>query len=91
MHYEAEQRFAVRNEVRKLLGILSTRWRAAETCEACGEKFVCGVTLRGCWCKEIKLSEAALAELKQKYKRCVCRKCLVRVAGGTVKLLESDK
>ena len=70
----------VRNEARKLLGIFSSRWRAAETCEACGEKFVCGATLAGCWCKKVKLSEAARDALKQKYKGCVCRTCLEKFA-----------
>ena len=70
----------MRKEVRKLLRIFSSRWRASETCAACGEKFVCGVTLKGCWCNEVKLSEAAREELNQKYKGCVCRKCLEKAA-----------
>lgn len=70
----------MKSEVKKLLGIFSTRWRAAETCEACGEKFVCGATLKGCWCKEVKLSEATRAELKARYKGCLCRACLEKFA-----------
>lgn len=68
-------------EVRKLLKIFASRWRAAETCEACGEKFMCGVTLKGCWCSEVKLSEKTRAELKTRYKGCLCRACLERFAG----------
>lgn len=70
----------LKDEVRKLLKIFASRWRAAETCEACGEKFVCGVTLAGCWCSEVKLSEAARAELKRRYTGCLCRGCLERFA-----------
>ncbi len=75
-------RVQVRNEVRKLLGIFSTRWRAAENCPACGEKFVCGVTLKGCWCSTIKLSETKREELKARYKGCLCRKCLENFAAA---------
>lgn len=66
----------MRDEVRKLLKIFASRWRTAETCAACGEKFVCGATQAGCWCGEIKLSEATRAALKERYKGCVCRACL---------------
>ena len=47
-------------------------WR----CEACGEMFTCGATLAGCWCAEIKLSEATRAELRSRYQSCLCRSCL---------------
>ncbi len=65
---------------RKLLGIFSQRWKEPSVCEACGEKFVCGATLAGCWCSEVKLSEEARAELKERYKGCLCRNCLERFA-----------
>jgi len=45
-------------------------------CEACGENFTCGASLSGCWCGEIKLSDEARAELRAKYKDCLCRRCL---------------
>jgi len=70
----------VKVEVRKLLKIFSSQKGAEETCAACGEKFVCGVTLAECWCSEVKLSETARAELKMRYKSCLCRKCLERFA-----------
>ena len=70
----------MKDEIKKLLSIFSTRWRAPETCEACGEKFVCGATLAGCWCREIKLSEATRVELKERYKGCLCRACLEKFA-----------
>lgn len=74
------RRFRVKAEVRKLLKIFSSRWRAPETCEACGEKFMCGAALKGCWCSEVKLSEAKREELKRRYKGCLCRQCLERFA-----------
>jgi hypothetical protein len=66
----------VKDELRKLLRIFTSQEGTEETCEACGGKFMCGATLAGCWCSEVKISEAARAELKQKYKGCVCRACL---------------
>ena len=49
-------------------------------CEACGNEFSCGASLRGCWCSEINLSETARAELKGLYQDCLCRDCLEKVA-----------
>ncbi|MGH9861481.1 MAG: cysteine-rich CWC family protein [Candidatus Acidiferrales bacterium] len=51
-------------------------------CPACGEQFACGATLRGCWCAEVKLSEAARATLRERYSGCLCRDCLQRYAAG---------
>jgi hypothetical protein len=45
-------------------------------CEACGKDFVCGASLKGCWCSEIKLDDEARAELRSSYKDCLCRECL---------------
>jgi hypothetical protein len=50
------------------------------TCESCGGEFACGATLKGCWCSEVKLSDAALAELRERFKGCLCRECLERFA-----------
>ncbi len=58
----------------------------AERCEACGEEFKCGATaLTGCWCSEIKVSEAMLAELRERYQHCLCRACLERFAEAEFK------
>jgi hypothetical protein len=46
------------------------------TCESCGKEFVCGVSLKGCWCSEIKLNDQTRADLRSKYKDCLCRECL---------------
>lgn len=47
-----------------------------ETCAACGQPFHCGASLRGCWCAELKLTDAARAELRSRYSGCLCRPCL---------------
>ena len=49
-------------------------------CEACGNEFSCGASLRGCWCSEINLSDVTRAELKSLYRDCLCRECLERVS-----------
>jgi len=65
---------------RRALGIVSTRWREPSTCDACGGEFTCGATLAGCWCTEIKLTDAVRADLRSRYKKCLCRSCLERAA-----------
>ena len=78
----------MKSDLRKLAGLFSTRFRDPSICEACGGEFSCGASLRGCWCSEIKLSDETRAELKSRYRRCLCRECLERlseppaVAGG---------
>lgn len=68
--------------LRKLAGMMHPRWRAPARCESCGEQFICGAWLGGCWCAEIKLDRAARAELRAKYSRCLCRACLMKFARG---------
>jgi hypothetical protein len=63
-------------KMRDLIGLISPRWRGAQKCEACGEDFVCGAALTGCWCTEIKLSAEVRAKLREKYQHCLCRQCL---------------
>jgi len=64
-------------KLRELAVLVSSRLgRAASTCESCGEEFKCGASLAGCWCSEVKLDEAARAELRERFRRCLCRACL---------------
>jgi len=67
-------------ELRKLAGIISGRLRESPVCAACGAEFSCGASLRGCWCSEIKLDEATRVELSSRYRGCLCRECLERLA-----------
>ena len=52
-------------------------------CEACGGDFVCGASLKGCWCSEVQLNDDDRASLKTKYSDCLCRVCLEKQAGET--------
>jgi hypothetical protein len=63
-----------------LAGLIHPEWRGESTCEACGAAFVCGATLAGCWCTEIKLTDTTRADLRGKYERCLCRACLEGLA-----------
>ena len=45
-------------------------------CEACGKDFVCGVSLKGCWCSEIRLTDETRREMRSQFKDCLCRECL---------------
>ena len=72
----------MKDGVKKLLRIFSSQQGVTETCPACGEKFVCGATLTGCWCSELKLSEEMRANLKERYKGCLCRACLEKFAAS---------
>jgi hypothetical protein len=53
---------------------------ANTSCEACGQAFTCGATLAGCWCAELKLTEAVRALLRTRFQSCLCRACLERFA-----------
>ena len=50
-------------------------------CSKCGLAFDCG-GLFGCWCREVKLSDAQLAGLRGQYADCLCPACLKAVATG---------
>lgn len=67
-------------ELRKLAGLFSERLRQPSVCARCGSEFSCGASLRGCWCSEIKVSDATRADLSSRYRGCLCRDCLERVA-----------
>jgi hypothetical protein len=66
----------------KLHTLLSAHEREPQVCEACRETFVCGFSLKGCWCSQVKLSSATRAQLQEKYHRCLCRSCLEKAEAG---------
>jgi hypothetical protein len=68
--------------LKNLASLVLPQYREPAMCEACGESFVCGATLSGCWCQEIKLSDEVRAELRTRYERCLCRTCLEGLAEG---------
>lgn len=71
--------------LRNLAGLILPLLREPSTCAACGGEFVCGASLVGCWCTEVKLSDAVRAELRTRYSRCLCRACLERFASNETK------
>ena len=48
----------------------------ASVCESCGGEFTCGASEAGCWCAEVELDEATRAELRSRFRSCLCRACL---------------
>lgn len=69
----------MRIRLKRFAAVISPRWREPSTCEACDDQFVCGATLLGCWCSEIKLSHEQRALLRERFEHCVCRNCLVQM------------
>ena len=49
-------------------------------CESCSEQFGCGAQLEGCWCVEVPLKDDVAADLRSKYKDCLCPNCLNSLA-----------
>ncbi len=45
-------------------------------CESCGESFSCGSKTGDCWCFDVEIGTETLADIKTKYKDCLCNKCL---------------
>lgn len=52
--------------------------RRSRVCESCGEPFACELRLGGCWCSEIKLTDARRDRLRGEFSDCLCRECLTR-------------
>ncbi|MBX7222029.1 MAG: cysteine-rich CWC family protein [Blastocatellia bacterium] len=51
-------------------------------CEACGNPFQCGASIKGCWCMHVTVSAEVRAELKKHFTHCLCPHCLERFAQG---------
>jgi hypothetical protein len=66
----------------KIGALLTGRGRPL-TCESCGKEFSCGMSLRGCWCSEVQLSDDSRAELKKQFRDCLCRDCLVKLSASS--------
>jgi Cysteine-rich CWC len=62
--------------IRKLMELIFPDKRALRVCEACGNSFRCGASIKGCWCFQVKLRPGAREELRGKYKNCLCSSCL---------------
>ena len=59
---------------------INERMCEASACEACGQSFACGATLKGCWCTEVELSDEVRTHLRKLYTACLCRACLEEFA-----------
>ncbi|HEX9003858.1 MAG TPA: cysteine-rich CWC family protein [Blastocatellia bacterium] len=68
--------------LRELTEFILPSRRAPLDCEACGKPFLCGASLTGCWCFGIKLSAETRQQLRVRYRNCLCRDCLTRLADG---------
>lgn len=72
-------------KLRELVVLASARLgRGAARCESCGAEFTCGASLAGCWCSGVELDDAARAELRSRFRRCLCRACLESYAAPDV-------
>lgn len=67
-------------KLRNIAAWVAPGMRAPQVCEGCGQEFHCGASVWGCWCAEMKLSDAARAELRAKYRECLCRACLEKAS-----------
>jgi len=67
---------------RKLVEFIRPDKRPPSECEACGKPFLCGASLKGCWCIQIKLTEEVRRRLRERYKKCLCSDCLKRFAAS---------
>lgn len=66
--------------LRELTEFILPARRPPRQCEACGNSFVCGASLMGCWCFGFKLSAEIRQELRERFRDCLCRDCLTRFA-----------
>ena len=54
-----------------------------ETCEACGVEFGCEPT-GNCWCFAETVPAETLAEVQERYERCLCPACLRSAVEGAI-------
>jgi hypothetical protein len=68
----------------KRIGLMLPVLRKTQACEVCGESFACELSLsKGCWCGEVKLSDATRQDLRGRYSGCLCRACLEKAEGDS--------
>ena len=78
------------SSLRKLAVLFSRKGALNSRCEACGKEFSCGASLYGCWCSEIQLNDKTRAELRSRYRDCLCRDCLELLSGDNGKTTIPD-
>jgi hypothetical protein len=67
-------------KIKNALGLISEKYKEPSICERCGNEFICGATISGCWCMKVDLTDDARAELKSKFNDCLCQNCLEKYA-----------
>jgi hypothetical protein len=48
-------------------------------CSRCGEVFLCKQEV-GCWCANMRVDSAVLAQLRERFADCLCEACLRKLA-----------
>ncbi|MGI8407837.1 MAG: cysteine-rich CWC family protein [Actinomycetota bacterium] len=48
----------------------------SSACSRCGAAFHCGVTSGSCWCATVPIDAERSALLKERYRGCLCERCL---------------
>ncbi len=69
-------------KIKRALGLFSNKYKDDSVCESCGTRFKCGVSLSGCWCMKVKLTDEQRGEIKSKFEKCLCPTCLEAVSEG---------
>lgn len=80
----------MRETLNRLSNALSHALTRERRCEACGNEFSCGASLKGCWCAEIELPDAARRELRGLYRDCLCRTCLEKASRAQPQVAEAE-
>lgn len=65
------------------LNLPSAKTPAHKTCESCGAGFSCAAPAGPCWCESLELSAAVLADLRVKFRDCLCPRCLDAAKAST--------
>lgn len=61
--------------LRRIAGFLLPALRRPMRCECCGCDFICGAGITGCWCMKVGLDTQVRAELRKRFRDCLCLKC----------------
>lgn len=69
-------------KLKQALGFISEKYKDPSTCESCGESFICGATIKGCWCIKVELTDEDRKQLKAKFKDCLCPDCLEKISSA---------
>ncbi len=76
--------------LRRIAGFFIPSLRKPLRCDACGNDFICGAGLTGCWCMEIKLDAPTRAKMREQFRDCLCRNCLENYADASKDSINAD-